>query len=434
MVIVGIIMAIIFFVMSMYSLRHYIFYWNRLFGNQKGSIQDLAGYYLPSVTVILPMKNEEAVAATILERLTVMDYPKDNGHFEVIAINDNSTDKTGEIINSYASSHSYINAIHRDKGGRGKGDALKAGTELAKNDIILVFDADYQPTKACVKRLVAPFCDPEIGLVMGRVVPINTTQSLMTRLLDLERSGGYQVDQQARFNLNLIPQYGGTVGGIKRSVLKRIGGWNTIMLAEDTDVTIRTYLNGWKIAYVNIAECYEESVVNWKERRHQLTRWAVGHNQCLLNHSGAIVRNPILTVTQKIDGLLLMGVYIVPVLMLAGLVLSIITYFFGSYWWWLLFSALLFTVAYNNVGNFAAFNEIGISVMLDKRGRIIWLLPWSLFNFFANIWLCTGAFLRSLVIHSQDVTMQAVGVEKTGVRWAKTDKRGHSKSRGRRVK
>ena len=68
-----------------------------------------------------------------------------------------------------------------------------------------------------LKQLVAPFFDPEVGAVMGRVVPVNSGANLLTRLLDLERSGGYQVDQQARMNMNLMPQYGGTVGGVRLS-------------------------------------------------------------------------------------------------------------------------------------------------------------------------------------------------------------------------
>ncbi|MFY0104485.1 hypothetical protein ABTP95_22220, partial [Acinetobacter baumannii] len=76
--------------------------------------------------------------------------------------------------------------------------------------------ADYLPARGLIKQLVAPFFDPEVGAIMGRVVPVNAGANLLTRLLDLERSGGYQVDQTARMNLGLVPQYGGTVGGIRR--------------------------------------------------------------------------------------------------------------------------------------------------------------------------------------------------------------------------
>ena len=60
---------------------------------------------------------------------------------------------------------------------------------------------------------------------MGRVVPLNAGRNLLTRMLDLERSAGYQVDQQARMNLHLVPQYGGTVGGVGSSALRDVGGW-----------------------------------------------------------------------------------------------------------------------------------------------------------------------------------------------------------------
>src|SRR2546430_14940175 len=118
--------------------------------------------------------------------------------------------------------------------------------ELIATEVTLIFDADYIPGAGLIKQLVAPFFDPEVGGVMGRVVPLNVGKKLLTRLLDLERSGGYQVDQQARMNLRFVPQYGGTVAGVRKSALEEIGGWNENALAEDTDLTFRLLLAGWK--------------------------------------------------------------------------------------------------------------------------------------------------------------------------------------------
>ncbi len=98
--------------------------------------------------------------------------------------------------------------------------------ERVNTEVVLIFDADYIPGKALIRQLVAPFFDPEVGAVMGRVVPLNVGKKCLTRLLDLERSGGYQVDQQARMNLHMVPQYGGTVAGVRKSALDEIGGWN----------------------------------------------------------------------------------------------------------------------------------------------------------------------------------------------------------------
>ncbi len=139
--------------------------------------------------------------------------------------------------------------MHRLDGRGGKAAALKFAATDHPADIHLVFDADYLPGRGLLKQLVAPFFDPEVGAVMGRVVPINVGRSLVTRLLDLERAGGYQVDQQARMNLGLVPQYGGTVGGVRRVAMRDVGGWRDDVLAEDTDITFRLIIGGWNVAY-----------------------------------------------------------------------------------------------------------------------------------------------------------------------------------------
>ena len=163
--------------------------------------------------------------------------------------------------------------------------------ELVETEVILIFDADYIPGGGLIKQLVAPFFDPEVGGVMGRVVPLNVGTNLLTRLLDLERSGGYQVDQQARMNLRLVPQHGGTVAGVRLSALREIGGWNDNSLTEDTDLTYRLLLAGWKTVYQNRSECYEEVPETWQVRIKQIMRWAKGHNQALVAYGlPAVVR------------------------------------------------------------------------------------------------------------------------------------------------
>src|SRR6202023_1961247 len=148
------------------------------------------------------------------------------------------------------------------------------------------------------------------GGVMGRVVPLNTGTNLLTRLLDLERSGGYQVDQQARMNLRLVPQYGGTVGGVRKCALESIGGWLDDTLAEDTDLTYRLLLRGWKTAYQNRSECYEEVPETWPVRIKQIMRWAKGHNQAMVTYSlRLLLGKHRATLRERIDGALLLGVY-----------------------------------------------------------------------------------------------------------------------------
>jgi len=393
------VLIVLIAIISLYIARHLRFFGNRMFKEQRSCQQDLAGAFRPSVSVLIPMHNEEKVATGLLERLVEMDYPKDDSLYEVIAIDDGSTDETKSMVDEYASKFSFIKAIHRvGNGGNGKPEALNVGLKMASNDIILIFDADYLPPRDCLERLVAPFVDVEVGGVMGRVVPVNSGESFVSRMMDIERAGGYQISQQARYNLNLIPQFGGTVGGFRRSVLKAVGGFDASMLTEDTDLTYKLYLNGWKIAYVNAAECYEEAVWSWETREKQLTRWAVGHDQCLFKYFFSTLRSPVLSFWQKIDGVLLLGIYVTPILMLLGWLMGIFTYLTGAPWWSYLFPAMFFIFAYNTIGNFAVFGEVGGSLFLDRRRRSILLLPLMFLDLLGNVWVCSKAFFKAILL------------------------------------
>jgi cellulose synthase/poly-beta-1,6-N-acetylglucosamine synthase-like glycosyltransferase len=78
---------------------------------------------------------------------------------------------------------------------------MNAGLKRATGEIVLCFDADYYPQQDIVEKLVREFVDPSVGAVQGRPVVWNEAQNAVTRLVTLERIGGYRVDQEARDNL-----------------------------------------------------------------------------------------------------------------------------------------------------------------------------------------------------------------------------------------
>jgi cellulose synthase/poly-beta-1,6-N-acetylglucosamine synthase-like glycosyltransferase len=369
------------FLICIYTLRHYFFTLNRLFGRQRHPYMDLESANWPAVTVLVAAHNEEAVVADILKALLEVDYPTDR--LTIIPVNDRSTDRTREIIDEFAEQHPRIEPFHRIGGKPGKAAALKDAMAFVNTEVMLIFDADYIPGKALIRQLVAPFFDPEVGAVMGRVVPLNVGKKLLTRLLDLERSGGYQVDQQARMNQHMVPQYGGTVAGIRKSALDEIGGWNENALAEDTDLTYRLLLAGWKTAYENRAECYEEVPDRWPVRVRQIMRWAKGHNQAMASYLVRTATSPALNWWERIDGTLLLGVYLMgPVLML-GWLLAVVLFYTGVQIGGGL--TVLALGAFTTLGNFAAFYEIGAAARLDGSQQRIRLLPLTLFGFTVSL-------------------------------------------------
>ncbi len=386
----------IILIITMYALRHFLFTLNRAFGEQRLGYQDIIDTDLPSVSVLIPMHNEEKVAENILNALLNADYPQER--LKIIPIDDNSSDGTREILKSYHFRYSHlIKPLFRESSQkRGKPSALNNALQIAKGEIIIVFDADYIPPRGIIRDLTTSFLDPEVGIVMGRVIPLNISKNFLTRLFDLERIGGYQVDQQARYNLKLIPQYGGTVGGFRKDLVLRLGGFNPKILAEDTELTIKAYISGVKVCYMNRAECYEEAPETWNARAKQIRRWSRGHNQVMFRYLIPLIKSPYLSLREKIDGVFLLCVYLVPPLFLLGLIDSIILFFLGEMQI-LSSSFLLFLSAYNTYGNFAPFYEIGLGAILDGVTYRIFLLPLLLFSFFFNMWYSSLGFFDSLI-------------------------------------
>ena len=391
---VAAVMASLLFVivvtMMLYGVRHFMFTMNRLTGVQRHPYIDIAVARWPMITVFIAAHNEEKVIAGCIEALLNTDYPADR--LKIIPVNDRSGDGTGAIIDSYVARFpSRMSPFHRTSGKAGKSAALKDALQYAEGDIAIIFDADYVPGRGLLKQLVAPFFDPEVGAVMGRVVPVNSGANLLTRMLDLERSAGYQVDQQARMNMNLLPQYGGTVGGVRLSAVAAVGGWHDDTLAEDTDITFRLMFNGWKTVYTNRSECYEEVPEDWGVRIKQVTRWAKGHNQVMARYWWQFATSSYLTFGQRVDGLLLLFVFVIPLVMLTGWFLALGLYFLnaGS-----LLSQLIPIFAlmiYGTLGNFAAFFEIVVAVLIDGNRKRLRLLPFNMLGFLVSLFAISGA-------------------------------------------
>ena len=395
-------------VMLLYTVRHFFFTIVRLLGRQRLYYNDIVTSRMKHISVLIPMHNEEKVLDTVLTALLECDYDADR--LEIIPINDNSTDKTREMLDEYHRKYEFIRPLHRNCADRGKPVGLNDAMRMARGEIIIVFDADYRPARSMLKQIALAFEDPQVGAVMGRVIPYNTNKNMLTRLINLERSGGYQVDQQARYNLRAIPQYGGTVGGFRRDFLLSTGGFNPKVLAEDTELTYRLITNGWKVVYANSAECYEESPESWNIRGRQIRRWARGHNEVLFRYLIPTITSPHLNLFQKIDGLFLLFIYAVPVLLLFGWGVSLALFFLGRMdifdgWW-----VLLFLGVYNAFGNFAPFFEIGAALIIDGLPGEALLLPLMMFNFFFYMWNISLGFFDAVV----DI------VTGRGVKWDKT--------------
>ncbi|MFM7443395.1 MAG: glycosyltransferase [Tabrizicola sp.] len=347
------------------------------------------------MTVIVPAHNEERVIHGCLDSLTQVDYPADR--YEVIVINDRSRDGTGAIADEFAARFPFVRVIHRpNDAAPGKPAALLDAINASTSEILVFFDADYLPPPQIIRRLVAPFADPLVGATMGRVVPYNANANMLTKLLDLERRGGYVVDQEVRHRMALLPQFGGTTGAVRRSALDAVGGWNTISLAEDTDLTYRLFIAGMKVAYVASAECYEESPETWQVRYRQVKRWAIGHNDCLGRYFFATLKATHQPMMARLDAALVLLIYTIPSLVMLNLILALALPVQLGETWASLSVMMLSLTLFTGSGNFAPFYQIAAGCISDGQRRAFSAVPFLFVSSFTSLLACNVGVLQLL--------------------------------------
>ncbi|MEI6515362.1 MAG: glycosyltransferase family 2 protein [bacterium] len=238
---------------------------------------------LPPVTVLIPAHNEGKVIAETVHSLLEQDYPPDK--LSLLVIDDASTDDTPGILDALCSKHPQVRVLHRLKheGGNGKSAALNAALPLVHDDYIAIFDADNRPEPGAIRHLVAQLLDvPTLSAAVGKFRTGNKYRNLLTRSINLEGLLFQNIVQSGRWLLFGIASLTGTNYVIRRDVLTQLGGWDEKALTEDTELSVRIYQAGHRIAFVPYASSWEqepETAVVWLKQR---TRWARGNHYAVL--------------------------------------------------------------------------------------------------------------------------------------------------------
>jgi cellulose synthase/poly-beta-1,6-N-acetylglucosamine synthase-like glycosyltransferase len=120
--------------------------------------------HLPTVSILLPVHNEEAQLSERLENLLSLDYPRDA--VEILVLSDGSTDGTNAIVREHAARDPRLHLIELEER-RGKGNAINTGVRRASHDIVVFTDAGILLEPGSLRALVAPFADPAVGCVSG---------------------------------------------------------------------------------------------------------------------------------------------------------------------------------------------------------------------------------------------------------------------------
>jgi cellulose synthase/poly-beta-1,6-N-acetylglucosamine synthase-like glycosyltransferase len=235
---------------------------------------------LPVVTIQLPMYNELFVAERLLESISELDYPKDKLELQVL---DDSTDETSGIVAKKVAELSArgfdISHMHRTDRTGFKAGALEIGMKVARGDFLMVFDADFMPSKDIVRRLIHHFTDPKVAMVQARWDHLNRDYSMLTRAQALMLDGHFVIEHIARNRSGRFFNFNGTAGIWRKTAIIDAGGWQHDTITEDMDLSFRAQIRGWKFVYVPEAVAPAEVPCEMNSFKGQQFRWAKGSAQ-----------------------------------------------------------------------------------------------------------------------------------------------------------
>jgi cellulose synthase/poly-beta-1,6-N-acetylglucosamine synthase-like glycosyltransferase/Leucine-rich repeat (LRR) protein len=232
---------------------------------------------LPAVTVQLPMFNERHVAERVIEAACALDYAHDRLRIQVL---DDSTDESADIArrccDRMADLGHRVTYVHRPARHGFKGGALAAGLETASGEFVAVFDADFVPPADFLQQTIHHFTDPGVGMVQAEWAHLNRGESLLTEIQAVFLDGHFVIEQTTRGRNGRWFNFNGTAGVWRRRCIEDAGGWRHDTLTEDTDLSYRAQLKGWRFVYLPAVRCGAELPSTMTAFLGQQHRWTKG--------------------------------------------------------------------------------------------------------------------------------------------------------------
>jgi len=269
---------IVLILLASYGAHRYVLVY-LYYKNKKNRTTEPAAFFddLPRVTVQLPIFNEQYVVDRLLDSICKLDYPREKLDIQLL---DDSTDETVEVarglVERYAAMGYPVTYHHRTNREGFKAGALAEGLKSAKGEFVAIFDADFVPPEDFLMKVIHHFTNPKIGMVQTRWTHINRNYSFLTEVEAIMLDGHFVLEHSGRARSDVFFNFNGTAGMWRRQAIEEAGGWQHDTLTEDTDLSYRAQLKGWKFVYLQDVECPAELPVEMTAFKTQQARWAKG--------------------------------------------------------------------------------------------------------------------------------------------------------------
>ncbi|MBR1965967.1 MAG: glycosyltransferase [Lentisphaeria bacterium] len=261
------------------------------------------GEHAPGCSVLIPVYNESRHIYETVQSIMASDYK----NFEVIIIDDGSTDDSRYWIEKAKNEFDNIKTYYCEKNG-GKKHALAKGFELAENEIFVTIDSDSIIAPDAMRNIVIPFENPEVGAVAGNINVKNIKEGLIPKLMDIIFVFSYEFLRSAQSKCGSVLCTPGALSAYRRdAVMPLVTEWlektflgKKTVIGEDRELTCMLLKNKWEVVYQESANAYTNMPVTYVNLCKMLLRWVRGDirenilmfkyvlNNCSLKHIKSI--------------------------------------------------------------------------------------------------------------------------------------------------
>lgn len=262
--------------------------------------------WTPHISIVIPTHNEAKNIAHCLASIISGDYPRNK--YELIVVDDGSTDKTSEVVELFQNVR-LIKTKHE-----GKTAALNKGLKAAKEEFIITIDADTILEPDALKKLISPLKASDVGVVVG-LTKVKKAKGLLNAFQNVE----YLYNNLVRMSFSKLFKntiwVHGALTCYKKSVLERNTYFKRDTLAEDLDLSLELYHQGYRTV-VSDGSAYTNAPKTMKHLLKQRVRWCTGVLQCMKKHHHLFRKNTSPS----------------------------ILFMFLNQWWWSLFAVISFPI------------------------------------------------------------------------------------------
>jgi cellulose synthase/poly-beta-1,6-N-acetylglucosamine synthase-like glycosyltransferase len=231
---------------------------------------------LPIFTILIPLYKEKAIASQLLDRIKLIDYPRDK--LDICLVMEIDDETTRKALRQ-TTLPTWLRPILVPKGTlKTKPRAMNYALDFARGSLVGVYDAEDAPAPDQLRKAARHFANrgDKVACLQGVLDYYNAPANWVTRCFTLEYAGWFRVVLPGLERLGLVVPLGGTTLFFRRNVLERIGAWDAHNVTEDADLGVRLARHGYRTELIATTTQEEANGRFWPWIK-QRSRWLKGY-------------------------------------------------------------------------------------------------------------------------------------------------------------